>query len=304
MKRMMLLGGLLLLAGTAGADISASTDGAAETGFAFLKISRSAHSGAMGESGSALYTDVFSGLHNPALMADTEQPVFAVTNNDWILDASQVSLAAGFSLWKARVRLGLGVLEVDDFELRETPVPDPQGTFSLQDISFTVAAGMPLSHGLSAGLSLNRLHEKIYNQDSGGYSFDLGLAWQGGPWGAAVLVKHLGSVDPLDGEDVELPQLLQAGASWTGKLPALETPVKAAADFLSYDTEDARVHLGFEASPLAALRLRGGILSGYDNRSFTWGFGLLWRNLKLDYANTPFDEDFDDTHKFTFSFRI
>ena len=56
--------------------------------------------------------------------------------------------------------------------------------------------------------------------------------------------------------------------------------------------------------PLDGLALRGGWMSGYEERGATLGAGFAWRGMKLDYAWLPFSNALDDVHRFTFSFAL
>ncbi|MCA9783818.1 MAG: PorV/PorQ family protein [Calditrichaeota bacterium] len=284
------------------AGIDGIVSGSADSGYSFLKIVPDAALGGMGEAGVALDHGVFSALLNPAALPTDRRTTFGLSNNDWIADASMVSAAGSFATGPVWLTLHARVLELDGFELRDTPNPDPDGEYSLQDVAAGINGAMEIAPGLSVGAGVSLVHEKIYRDDSRTASFGTGVLWTRGPWSAGLALNHLGAAGDLAGESVNLPRRITVGAGWSGSLPRVETPVRVAADWLATRDEDGHLHLGAELQPLDPLLLRAGWMQGYEDRSFSWGFGLRWRKFRLDYANLPFKRDFDDTQKFTFSF--
>lgn len=303
MNALPLAGCLLVCAATAGAAIDGIVSGSADSGFSFLKIQADAAPGAMGEAGVALEQGALGALVNPANRPADGRTVFAVSNNDWLVGSTLLSGAGAFAAGPAWITLHARVLELDGFELRSGPNPDPDGEFSLQDVCVGVnaalATGLP---GLDAGLGVALVHEKIYEDDSRTLALSAGLRYTKGPWAAGLALGNLGSDGELAGEDVPLPRRITAGAGWTGRVPRLDLPTRVALDLVTTRDEDSHLHLGAELQPLDPLLLRAGWLGNYEDRSFSWGLGLRWKGFRLDYANLPFKKDFDDTQKFTFSF--
>jgi len=59
------------------------------------------------------------------------------------------------------------------------------------------------------------------------------------------------------------------------------------------------VRLGGEVRVLGALDLRAGWRSGYDGQSLSAGFGLAWRQWRLDFGYSPFADNLGDTKQFS-----
>lgn len=293
---------LVLMAGAARGGIDGLVSGSADSGFSFLKIVPDAAPGAMGEAGVALDHGPFSALLNPGMLPAVRRTVFGLSNNDWLSDATMVSAAGAFETGPLWVTLHARVLELDGFELRDSPNPDPTGEFSLQDVCVGVNGALRITEELGLGGGVSLVHEKLYQDDSRTVAFALGMHWKRGPWSTGLALNHLGSAGELAGEDVNLPRRLTTGAAWSGTVTPREVPVRVALDWVATRDEDGHLHAGAEVQPLDPLLLRAGWLGGYEDRNLTWGLGLRWRKFHLDYANLPFKRDFDDTHKFTFSF--
>lgn len=287
----------------------------AETGLAFLTICPDAAAGAMGEVRSIGAGNAFDGIGNPALAPATDRIFLAVSRQEWLFDSRVHGLAAA---WR-RGRLGLGLdlrtLDVDDYELRQGPNPDPQGSFSQDDYALGLRASWELRPGLSVGAALRRVQEKLYIEDSQGWLGDLGLAWQGpaavaGPlgwtrWQAGLALSHLGSMSEFVSESPEPPLTAVAGVGADGRLPGLGWTQQLRFELRQLQDDGSRFHLGFETVPVPGFAVRAGWMGGYSDKGLTAGAGFAWRDLRLDWAWLPFGGQLDqDVHRFTFSFAI
>ena len=282
---------------------------AVDHGLAFLTISCDANSGALGETGVSVYHNTLSSLQNPALMPEHWQPTVSVTHNDWIYDANVQTLAAGVPLGPVWLSADLRRHAVEDIELQTSPDENPEGTYDADDVAGGLSIAVPLPQGFGAGASVRRVHEKILSEDTRGWAFDAGVHWQGPkewsrPLQAGVVVQHLGNMSELDQEAPELPRTIQGGVTMSRVLPVSQWQSALSVEYRSVRDNDANVLVGVAVSPISALQLRAGYMTGYDDRALTLGFGLVWRGLTLDYGYLPMDSELGDTHKFTFSFAL
>jgi len=274
------------------------------------------------------HTGAASALGNPALMPEGRRGVFTITHNRWIASSDMHTAAACFPAGPVWITLDARMLELNGFELRENSNPEPLGVFALQDVAAGISVAARLNSALSAGVALRRVHEKIYNRSAGGYLADFGLHAAGGEfelgplrgagWQTGLVLRNLGHLDEFLNEDPLPPGILAVAAGFEDLLPWWGRPSRLLLEYrfelkgadelkllpLRKFVERAHLHLGGELRPLDPLALRAGWMTGYEDRGFTWGFGLVWRSMRLDYANLPFDRDFSDTHKFTFSFPL
>lgn len=284
------------------------------TGLAFLKIAPEAASAALGENAAGGWRNALSPVLNPALAPLDQRWHFSLNQADWIFDTSYLALGFQAPLRKWSLGADLRVLSSTGFELRPDANPEPQGDFRVDDLAFGLNASAPLGQRLRAGAGLRRIEEKIFNEASLGWTADLGLRWEKPVAAAAdgepgllalsLAARNLGYSSDFLSEAPEPPRALSLGGEWRGPLPLAGWPGGLQAELRHLQDNGAHLHLGAEVLPAAGLALRGGWMSGYDDRGATLGLGFAWRGLTLDYAWLPFSNALEDVHRFTFSFAL
>jgi hypothetical protein len=63
-----------------------------------------------------------------------------------------------------------------------------------------------------------------------------------------------------------------------------------------------REHFGGEYSYRRMFALRAGYKAGYDSQGATFGFGVVYHEIGVDYAFLPVSNDLGDSHRFALSF--
>ena len=61
------------------------------------------------------------------------------------------------------------------------------------------------------------------------------------------------------------------------------------------------MNLGIEFAYQQHAYVRAGYQSGFDNKSFSFGIGVAFVPVRVDYAFTPFTNDFGTSHAFSIS---
>ena len=69
-------------------------------------------------------------------------------------------------------------------------------------------------------------------------------------------------------------------------------------------TDNTNLNFGGEAGYKNLIAVRLGYQSGYDSRSFTYGFGLYWRNLTFDFAYVPFQLGLGSANLFSLRYKF
>ena len=271
----------------------------APNGLAFLKISPDVRSSAMGETGVSAGDQRSASYYNPALLELGEQRGLSFSHHSWIQGTKVNYLELHIP---AQINLGLNILStgVDDIEIRSTPSPEPTGYVDSQDLSLGIILSFSLNKTLSFGVNLKYIHEHIYYENTNGFAVDMGTLFRYSErlnFGASV--SNFGEMDKMLNETPELPLTGRIGASYL--LPFSENNSLLIAGGVNYIREEKiRGNVGVEWKPVEMLAVRGGYLLNYDERSFTTGFGLKWKNLGLDFAYLPFDSDLGDVKRFGF----
>ena len=285
----------------------------AATGLAFLKIAPEAASAALGENAAGGWRNALSPVLNPALAPLDQRWHISLNQTDWIFDTSYLALGFQAPLRKWSLGADLRVLSSTGFELRPDANPEPQGDFRVDDLAVGLNASAPLGQRLRVGAALRRIEEKIYNQASLGWTTDLGLRWEkpvavaeeaSGLLGLSLAARNLGYSSEFPSEAPEPPRAFSLGGEWRGPLPLAGWPGGLQAELRHLQDDGTHLHLGAELLPAAGLVLRGGWMSGYNDRGATLGLGFAWRGLMLDYAWLPFSNALEDVHRFTFSFAL
>ncbi|TFG94392.1 MAG: hypothetical protein E4H13_14940 [Calditrichales bacterium] len=77
-----------------------------------------------------------------------------------------------------------------------------------------------------------------------------------------------------------------------------------AVDMIQPRDYDQQYNIGVEYGFKNILFLRGGYKLNYDEESFSLGFGLMYKNYRIDYAFSDFGDFLDSVHRFSFGFTI
>lgn len=70
-----------------------------------------------------------------------------------------------------------------------------------------------------------------------------------------------------------------------------------ASDIVFPRGDGAKADWGVERS-YRNLSLRAGYQTGYDEKNFSFGLGITYRNFHLDYAFVPYQSDLGSAHRF------
>jgi hypothetical protein len=271
----------------------------ADTGFQALRLGFDARSGAMGMAGAALAEGASALFWNPAGLMNRIGGDGVFSMNRWIFDVKSGSFGLA---WTGRNRgLGLHVLYADagGIESRVVPSAEPIGTFSWN--AFDAGLSIAGKNGAwSAGLTAKILYEKLFIDDAWGFAVDVGLRFQvrenGLRLGAALV--NAGRMSGLRSEASELPLAAALGAFWPFRIGGVVCAPSLNAVFEKREP----VHLqgGIECGLVRVLYLRSGFQTGYDNRTFTYGAGVVWKQVRLDYGLMPFGSGLGDSQLLTF----
>ena len=166
------------------------------------------------------------------------------------------------------------------------------------------------SEGLRLGGALQWTHEDLAGDGASAFALSGGLLWdlksvQGLSVGASI--RNIGpspsfkAVDGSDGESVDQPTTLQAGASY-GNTGGFSW--RAAADVVKLKGDSMQGRLGLEVRPIATLALRAGWMTGQDAADLTAGAGILVGRFDIDYAFVPYKDDLGSSHRFGLSARL
>ena len=286
--------------------VTLNAQDAGKSGMAFLKVGAGSRAGALGEAYAALADDPSAIYWNPAGLANAAGTQLTFTYLNWLQGINHNFLAITFGGFGGTVGLGLTLQTIPDIELRDKPTPEPIGTFDSRDLALALSYGKSLSSRLRLGLTAKYLYEKLTLNSTSGVAFDAGLQWA--PVAPVVLgasVQHVGKVGSLIDEEITLPALLRLGGAYVLPLKgSSSTQFSLAGEFVNYFNGGTGVNAGAEYASTGRFALRAGYQFGRENRGLTAGVGATLGRFVVDYGYAPFSNQFDDSHRFTVSFRI
>jgi len=273
----------------------------------FLKIPAGPRQVGMGDQGVSLAEDAFSFSHNPASLALLKYQEAAFMRTQWVEDVSQEYLAYVYpKLDLGSLGASMNLVQVGSFQGYDASGAKAESV-SAQDLLFSLAyagrvwgAKNPREGlGLSAGLSLKFLQERLENNSASAYAGDVGLLcyfpFQGASVKVGLAAQNFGSKLTYYENSGRLPQTLAFGLSGSGRIrgdPAtLAVEMRKAVD----NGVDLSVGGEYWIHPMLALRA-GYRLEADLGPGVRAGIGLKIKIVQFDYGIAPMG-DFGIAHR-------
>ncbi len=280
---------------------------AGKTGMSFLKYGFGARNIAMGDAGTAISNDLTGLFYNPAMLASTDGSEVLFMHNEWIQDVSNEVVGVKTELWDIPFALGFNVTSISDIPFRTNPTPDPETTFSANYFFGSLSTGFFITDEIAFGAGFKYLYEGLLNDEANGFGFDFGLNYILPYKGltASAAIRNIGSMNKLRDEATKLPTELRVGTAYTFNLEDSKFDFTCGAEFQKYlDAENNHFNFGGEVLYNKLIAARAGYQTGYESRGLTAGIGLMWGNLKFDYAFLPFSFGLGNANLFSLQFKF
>ncbi len=292
------------------------------TSFQFLKVMTDARSTGMAEAQSAAVNSAEAVFWNPAALTQIENFDVAISYLDWLLDTSQSSVAAAFSLSDLGV-VGFHVMAVDIGDIQVTTVdalgfigdeynPGLTGeTIAPGAVSIGLSYARQLTDKLSFGVTGKYVQEDLKVDKASNIVFDAGLTFDTGfkSLRLAAAIRHFGAEVTYIDQSYPLPQTFTIGVAGYLVAPRGGFLLNSSAHSLliAYDMSQPRDynqqhHLGFEYSFKDFVFLRAGYKFNFDEEGAAFGFGLKLVGLRIDYSYSDFGQYLDSVHRFSVGF--
>lgn len=287
-------------------SISVLAQSAGNTGLSFLKFGYGARNIAMGDAGTAASDDITSLFYNPSKLSGMENSEVFFMHNEWIQDVRSEVIGVRSKIFGIPIALGFNVTTVSDIEARSVP-GEPETKFDANYFYGSLSTGFNLSDELSFGGTFKYIYEGMLSDEATGYAFDLGanylLPLDGFSINAAI--RNLGSMNELRNESTELPAELRIGPAYRFNIADTKFDLTTVIEYHKYFEDDENhINIGAEILYDKLIALRGGYQTGYESRDFTAGIGLMWGNLKFDYAFLPFQLGLGSANLFSLQFKF
>lgn len=288
-------------------SITVFSQSAGNTGLSFLKFGFGARNISMGDAGTAIANDLTNLFYNPAKLANTNDSEILFMHNQWIQDVNSEVIGVKTNFWNIPFAFGFNVTSVKDIPYRSIASPEPETTFDANYFYGSLSTGFFVTNEISFGATLKYLYEGLLNDEASGFGFDFGINYLLSVKGltASAVLKNIGSMNALRNEQTKLPTELRLGSSYTYSLEDAKFDFTVGAEFQNYLTADeTHFNFGGEALYNKLFAARMGYQTGYESRGFTAGIGLLWGNLKFDYAFLPFNLGLGNANLFSVQFKF
>jgi len=179
---------------------------------------------------------------------------------------------------------------------------NPIGDFKVYDLAVTFGLARPIGRGVNVGANAKLIRQNLATVSATGAAVDLGTSATIRGTTIGAVIQNLGPSLSFDGAPYPLPQQVKFGASHG----FLKNKLLVAADYnMPRDYyNDVRVGTEFRAHQNVSLRLgyRHELGSeGDPANGLSYGLGLHYSQLQLDYAMTP-SNDFDNIHRLSFGY--
>jgi len=260
-------------------------------GFAFLKFGNSARDMAMSDFGAVGNVDVANIYYNPAQLSMIQSPQLFLSHNSWIQDVSSQNVAGNASLYSVPFAVQVNNTFISDIEVRTKP-GDLQSKFDARYFSASFSTSARIYINLFAGVTFKYLYENILSDESSGYAFDFGFAYNEiiSNLNLGMSVRNIGSVTALRTQSADLPTDFRLGASYNFNFDQISSSVNLIGGIQKYLPEtDLHYHVAAEYSYDKTVFLRIGYVTGFESRNISFGFGFSWIGARLDYAYVPLD---------------
>ncbi|MBZ0267730.1 PorV/PorQ family protein, partial [bacterium] len=275
-----------------------------ETGLAFLKIGVGARAAGMGEAYVAVAQDPTATYWNPAGIANAQGDEVHATHNEWISDVRYEYLAAVHGMKGHAVGAHVALLHMGELEGRDTS-GNFTGGFRAYDMSAGVTYARRVARPLEVGVTAKVLYEKIEEENATGFAGDVGVRYRTPVRGltAAAALTNAGTEMKFVDDTFLLPVAFRIGAAYRTR--GILQGLVLASDVRIPNDSSTKGHFGLEVLPHELFALRTGYKAGYDEESYSVGFGIQYREYQIDYAFAPFtsESELGDVHRFSVEWR-
>jgi hypothetical protein len=287
------------------APCGARADEPGSSGALFLRFGLGARAAGMGEAYIAVAEDASSVYWNPGAMPAVLGTNVTLAHSEYIQSLRFEQAAVTHETEWGTFGFLFSGLYMDDMERRDNfPTAVPLGEFGAYDVAFGLAYGRYIVPNVAVGVTLKTVYQRIDELSASGFAVDAGIYHVSRIRGLklAAVAANLGTPMKFDTEEYALPIYLKVGGSWETEVAALDGRVMVTLDAMFPNDDDVREHIGAEYSYRRMFALRAGYKAGYDSQGATFGFGVVYRDVAVDYAFLPVDNDLGDSHRFSLGF--
>lgn len=302
---------------------SSGIDKVGTTSFQFLKVMPDARSTGMGEAFITVVNSSDAVFWNPAALSRVDNFDVSSSYVQYFFDVAHLSVSAAYN-WEGIGHFGfqamvndlgdIPVTTVDNLFRTESGTYNPGltgETMSPGNQVFGLSYGKELTDKFSFGLTIKYAVEDLVVEKASSIIFDGGLLYNTGYKSIVIgaALRHFGPEIEYFDQSYPLPQTFTVGisAELLSDIDPLLMKVDGQKLLFAYNLSQPRDysqqhHLGLEYSFANLFFLRGGYKINFDEEGLSFGAGVDYSNIRVDYSYNDFGEYLDSIHRFTVGF--
>jgi len=281
------------------AEISPGRDGVA-----FLKVGVGARAIGMGEGFSAIADDTSAIHYNPAGLTSVQCPLISTSYNKWI-DGLLYGAVTYINPCFKQSAIGISVVYLGTDGIpryTEGEKNSPQsGEYKAYDMSLNLAYAFRFSHGISLGINVKGIQEKIDNEETSGFAIDFGQLYHM-PIDGLSLSSVIQNMGPSMETGHKFPTCYKLGIAYQFS----DYPLLIGCDWTKPSDNKLKINAGFEYKMMDTIAIRGGFDSQIFedlNSGINLGFGFPFGPYSIDYAFVP-TRRMGNTHRLSIGMRL
>jgi len=278
----------------------------AASGLAFLKIGAGPRVVAMGGAAVGSVIDASAVYWNPARMSETPGTNIMLAHTQWLQGISHEFAGITFHSGNNTLGAGFVLMTVDGIERRgDIPTRLPVATFNAYDVMASLSYARKMGAGISAGVTVKGISEKILFHSASTFAFDAGLSYvHGSGLSAGGSVRNIGSDAMFIRDKVSLPSEFRLGVAFAPVTLLPGKRIVAAMDIGKYRGETTRLYAGVSYTLGDRLTAMTGYRAGGGDAGASAGLGIGFRRWRIDYAFAPMRAGLGHTHRFAASIAL
>jgi hypothetical protein len=271
-------------------------------GLSFLKLGSGAKNIAMSDFGVVGNYDLTSPHYNPSLIIHNNKFQISFTHHSLFNDLASEVVNASFNLLGLPFAVGLNTTTISNIEVRSRP-GEVESTFNANYFSAGISTAFSFWKDINTGITFKFIYENLFTDEASGLGVDLGMTYTGflKDFTIGASLKNIGSMSKLRLASSKLPLDFRGGVQYKFDISTYNISFNSIVGLQKYLNEnEIHGHLGGELAYDNSFFLRIGYISGHDSKNISTGFGILWKNLNIDYAYVPVKYGLGDSHIITF----
>ena len=287
-------------------SIAASNGG--QTGADFLNIGVGARAAGFGGAYSSVAEGALASYWNPAGLASLSTGEILFSHFSWY---REIRVNHGAAAYRLGERIS-GAVSLTYLSYGDISGFDANGSLTevaAYDWAGAVSFGMDMTGGMSVGFTGKIVNQRVDDLNAATFAVDLGLSYRRPGLAVSLVAANIGPDLDFDGVREQLPATVRLGLATflldNSLIVAMEMDHKAAGS--SFIRQGAEYRFSEKYFIRGGVNFRSQSDDALSRRtSFTFGTGVRFQDLTVDYAFTPGSSGSlsDEIHRFSFTYHL